>query len=212
MKKLFVVVLAFFTVGIAQGQSFLVKKNVLGVGLYTPFEKPGGYALSYERMLDKGHSLNAAQFAVKLNFKLINDDERAHFNDSLGVSVFDLDAYQYEGFSFTPEVKYYFTWNAPIGPYFSLYASYSRYSENFFLELDPVSTANYEKKISKLGRGIGAGYQFRFSELLSMDIGGGYIMEDIRSKQKNLGELVFSPLDNQKDDGLRVSVSFGILF
>lgn len=210
MKKLFVLAFAFFTIGIAQGQSFLVKKNVFGVGLYTPFEKPGGYALSYERMLDKGRSPGEAQLSFKLTSKLVNDKKHHNYGSFEGVELIDKDAYIYKGFAFTPEIKYYFTWDAPFGPYFSVFGSYQKYTESFVDIADELN--NYVVNSASLGRGIGLGFQFKFSELICVDIGGGYIMEDITVKRQGFGELVFTNQDPIKDDGLRVAVSFGLAF
>ncbi|MBC8464196.1 MAG: DUF3575 domain-containing protein [Bacteroidetes bacterium] len=210
MKRIFILLSIFLVTGAVQAQSFLVKKNIISTSLFTPFEDPGGYSLSYERMLDKGQSLNAAQFSVKLNTKLINDKKPWAYTEFEGVKIYDNEAFQYSGFSFVPEVKYYFGWDSPFGPYFSLYGSYAQYTESFKDMSDNVN--NYNTKFTRIGRGIGVGYQFRIGRLLAMDIGGGYIMEDVSSKQQKFGETDFTSLDKEKDDGLRVAVTFGVSF
>ncbi len=210
MKRIFILLSVFLIASVSQAQSFLVKKNIISTSLFTPFEVPGGYGLSFERMLDKGQSLNAAQFSVKLNAKLINDTKRWSYGVFEGVKIYDNEAFQYSGFSFTPEVKYYFGWDSPFGPYFSLYGSYTQYTESFKDMSDNVN--NYNTKLTRIGRGIGAGYQFRIGRLLAMDIGGGYMMEGVNSKIQKFGETDFTALDKEKEDGLRVAVTFGISF
>ena len=70
-----------------------------------------------------------------------------------GIELKDKDAYIFEGHALVIEFKYYFTWDAPHGPYFTLYGTYESYRENFVNIND--QTQNYEKKISVLGRGLG---------------------------------------------------------
>ena len=210
MKRIFILLSVFIISGTVQAQSFLVNKNVISTSLFTPFENPRAYGLSFERMLDKGQSINVAQFSVKLNAKLINDTKPWSYGVFEGVKIYDNEAFQYSGFSFVPEAKYYFGWDSPFGPYFSLYGSYTQYRESFKDESNNVN--NYNTKFTRIGRGVGAGYQFRIGRLLAMDIGGGYIMEDVSSKKQKFGETDFTALDKEKEDGLRVAVTFGVSF
>jgi hypothetical protein len=208
--RLSLLLLLMMVSGFVSAQSFKTSKNIVSVGLYTPFESPAGYALSYERMLDRGNSPSAAQFAFKLNMKMVNDKEKAVFTNHDGKEFFDEDAFQYNGFVFTPEVKYYFGWNAPFGVYFSVNGGYGNYVETFY-DVNNVLN-NYEKRYSRIGRGIGAGFQFMIRQVVAVDLGGGYLMEDVSLSQRNAGEKSFSALYKEKDDGLRINVTFGIPF
>ena len=82
-------------------------------------------------MLDRGRSPNVAQLSFKLNYKLINDKDDYVYDVYQGIELKDKDAYIFEGHALVPEFKYYFTWDAPHGPYFTLYGTYESYQENF---------------------------------------------------------------------------------
>ena len=71
-------------------------------------------------MLDRGRSPNVAQLSFKLNYKLINDKDDYVYDVYQGIELKDKDAYIFEGHALVPEFKYYFTWDAPHGPYFTL--------------------------------------------------------------------------------------------
>ena len=43
-----------------------------------------------------------------------------------------------------------------------------------------------KKKILKIGRGIGAGFQFKFLRIFTLDIVAGYHLQNINSKTKLL--------------------------
>ena len=210
MKKLFVLLFILLTIDNINAQSFLVKKNIISTSLFTPFEIPGGYGLSVERMLDKGRSPNVAQFSLKLNTKIINDKQAFQYTTFNGIELYDKNAFQYNGISFIPEIKYYFGWNSPFGPYFSLYGSYVKYSEIFNDIIDDQN--NYILKSNQIGRGLGCGYQFALGEFFAMDVSGGYIIEDVNLKKQDLGEEEFLSLEKLKEDGLRVSITLGISF
>lgn len=202
---------SFFLVsGLLQAQTFNTSSHIISTPLYAPFEDPRSFGLSYERMLDKGQSPNAAQFAVKFNLKKISDKKKWTYTQFDGIDVFDEDAFQYSGFSFIPEVKYYFTWDAPFGVYFNLFGALTTYTESFYNIID--YTANYNKRFIKVGRGIGLGYQFRIRKVLSMDINAGYMMEDVSPSQQSFGETEFTALNKLKEDGLRINATFGFSF
>ena len=65
------------------------------------------------------------------------------------------------------------------------------------IELDINNeAASYEKKYSIIGRGIGAGFQFKFFEYYTLDIIGGYHPKNINSKTKSFEseEFIENPL------------------
>lgn len=196
--------------GLLHAQSFYTPSHIISTALYAPFEDPGSFGISYERMLDKGQSPNAAQFAVKFNLKKISDKEKWAYDVFDGKEVFDEDAYQFSGFSFIPEVKYYFTWDAPFGIYFNLFGALTNYTESFNNIVD--QTQNYNKRFTKIGRGIGLGYQFRIRKVMTMDVNGGYMMEDVSPSQQGYGELEYTDLNKLKEDGLRINATFGFSF
>ena len=210
MRRLLFCLLIFCSIEVIHAQTFLVKKNIISTSLQSLIINPSGYSISYERMLDRGRSPNVAQLSFKLNYKLINDKDDYVYDVFQGVELKDKDAYTFDGHAFVPEFKYYFTWDAPNGPYFSLYGTYESYQENFVNIND--QTQNYEKKISALGRGLGLGYQIRITDYLNLDLGGGYLVQDTKSKRKLLLETAYIDLPNEKKDGIRIVVGLGVGF
>ena len=142
-----------------QSQTFRVSDNVLSTSLYQPFAPVGGYTLAFERMLDPGYSRNAAQFSYKINATLLSDKKKAEIANIDGQPFYNPDAFRYNGFMFVPELKYYFTWDAPMGVYLNVFGTYSSYLESYTDE-KVNSNGGYDKKISELGRGLGAGIQY----------------------------------------------------
>ena len=57
-------------------QSFRIPQNVVSTSLYQPFAPLSGYTISFERLIDPGYSLNAAQFSYKLNTTLISYNQK----------------------------------------------------------------------------------------------------------------------------------------
>ena len=52
--------------------------------------------------------------------KKISDSDRDAYQIFEGQLIYNEKAYEYSGYALTPEVKYYFGWNAPFGLYFSV--------------------------------------------------------------------------------------------
>ena len=212
MKKvLLTIVLCVFS-NILLAQYTPVPKNILTTSLSQFFEKPAGFGIAYERMLDKGRSNNAAQFGVKLDFKKISDTDRDAYQTFEGQLIYNENAYKYSGYALTPEVKYYFGWDAPFGLYFSLFGKYATFKESFEDKAENGEINNYDKNITSFGRGLGTGYQFKIKELVVIDLGIGYIIQDTKSEKQGFGEDGFSPMSDEKKDGLRLSVSLGTAF
>lgn len=210
MKKLLLTVVLYVFSNILFAQNAPVQKNIISSSLYQFFEQPAGFGIAYERMLDKGRSNNVAQFSVKLDVKKISDTDRDAYQTFENQLIYDEDAYQYSGYALTPEMKYYFGWNAPFGPYFSLFGKYSTYQESFKDIADENN--NYNSNIIAFGRGVGTGYQFIIKELVVVDLGVGYMIQDKKSEKQGYGEDDFTPLNNEKKDGLRIAVSLGTTF
>lgn len=210
MKKvLLTAVLCVFS-NVLFAQYTWVPKNLITTSLLQFFEEPAGFGIAYERMLDKGRSNNVAQFGVKLDVKKISDADRDAYQTFEGQLIYDEDAFQYSGYALTPELKYYFGWDAPFGPYFSLYGKYASYQESFKDLADENN--NYNKNITAFGRGLGAGYQFRIKELVVVDLGVGYMIQDKKSEKQGFGEDGFTPMNDEKKDGVRIAISLGTAF
>lgn len=211
MKNILLSILLFLFSNTLHSQSFRVSKNVLSTSLFQPFAPESGNTISYERMLDPGYSSNAAQFSYKINFTLISDDKKARIgNDSIQV-FYDRDAYELSGFTVLPEFKYYFTWDAPMGIYMNLFGSYMDYTE-FYKDVRIGDASNYDKKYVKIGRGIGAGFQFKILNDFAIDIVGGYHLQNISSETKSFGSDVFLENPKEKKEKLYINVHFGINF
>lgn len=192
-------------------QSFKVAGNVLSTSLYQPFDPVGGYTISYERMLDPGYSRNAAQFSYKLNFTLISDNKRSRVGEGNNQIFFDNDAYNYSGFLVLPEFKYYFSWNAPMGVYLNIFGSYTDYLTKYTdTEIGDISS--YEKKTTKIGRGIGTGFQFKIFNDFILDIVAGYHLQNISSMTKPFGMIDFVENPKNSSDKLYLNVHFGFNF
>ena len=213
-KALLIVVLCVFS-NVLFAQYTPVPKNIITTSLLQFFEQPAGFGIAYERMLDKGRSNNVAQFGVKLDLKKISDTDRDAYRVFEDQLIYNEEAYQYSGYALTPEVKYYFGWDAPLGPYFSLYGKYASYQESFKATGDdgePDAQNNYKKNITAFGRGLGAGYQFRIKELVVVDLGLGYMIQDEKSEKQGFGEDDFTPMNDEKKDGVRIAISLGTAF
>ena len=79
-------------------QSFRVPKNVLSTSLFQPFAANSGYSISFERLLDPGYSLNAAQFSYKLNTTLISYNQKKEYATIDSQVFYDKEAYKFFGF------------------------------------------------------------------------------------------------------------------
>ena len=210
MKKVLLTVILCLVSHFLFAQNTTVPKNIITTSLSQFFEKPAGFGIAYERMLDQGRSDNVAQFSLKLDMKKISDTERDAFQTFEDRLIYNEDAYQYSGYIITPEIKYYFGWSAPFGPYFSLFGKYSFYQESFTDIADENN--NYNSNITAFGRGLGAGYQIKIKELVVVDLGLGYMIQDKKSDIQLFGEDGFTPLSDEKKDGVRIAVSLGYAF
>ena len=59
---------------------------------------------------------------------------------------------------------------------------------------------------------MGTGYQFRIKEFLVLDLALGYLIQDKKSEKQAYGENDFTPINDEKNDGLRIAVSIGTAF
>jgi len=210
MKNLTLLLLLLLLSFTLHSQSFRVPKNVLSISLYQPFAPEGGYSISYERMIDPGYSVNAAQFSYKINTTFISSTKKKEFTRIDSQVFFDEDAYQFLGYSILPELKYYFTWDAPMGVYINIFGSYTDYTVTYSDVTNDA--ASYEKKFSKIGRGIGAGFQFKIYENYTLDIIGGYHPQNINSKTKSFGSDEFVESLKSKDEKIYFNINFGLNF
>jgi hypothetical protein len=210
MKKVSILIFLLFFSSSLFSQSFRIPKNVVSTSLYQPFAPTAGYTISYERIIDPGYSLNAAQFSFKLNSTIIYFNQKKEFTTINSQVFFDKKAYQFFGYSILPELRYYFTWDAPLGVYASIFGSYYNYSE-IYSDINNKA-ASYEKKYSIFGRGIGGGFQFKFFENYTLDIIGGYHPKNINSKTKSFEseEFIENPLI--EEEKLYLNVNLGVNF
>ena len=144
--------------------------------------------------------------------KIISDTDRDASQIFEGQLIYHEEAYEYSGFALTPEMKYYFGWDAPFGPYFSLFVKHVAYHESFEDKAENGEYNNYNMNITAFGRGLGAGYQFRIKELVVVDLGIGYMIQDKKSEKQGFGEDGFTPMKDEKKDGVRIAVSLGTAF
>lgn len=212
MKNVLLTILLCVFSNILFAQYTPVPKNILTTSLLHFFENPTGFGIAYERMLDKGRSNNAAQFGVKLDVKKISDADRDAYQTFEGQLIYNEEAYKYSGYALTPEVKYYFGWNAPFGLYFSMFGKYAAYHESFEDNGQNSENNNYNMNITTFGRGLSVGYQFEIKNLVVMDLGVGYEIQDKKSEKQGFGEDGFTPMSDEKKDGVRLSVSLGTAF
>ena len=171
------------------------------------FEKPAGYGLSYERLLDLGLSNDVSQFSFKISFKKISDTQREPSYIYRDVLIYNEEAKQFSGYEIKPEFKWYFGWGAPFGTYFSLAGNYESYEEVY---RDLINNANnYTSSFSVFGGGFGLGHQIVFGELISIDLGIQYIVENI---SVDLQTQTRSYFDDYKNDGVGSYVNLGLIF
>jgi len=209
--RIYFLLFLLFVVGTSQSQTFRVSDNVLSTSLYQPFASIGGYTLAFERMLDPGYSRNAAQFSYKIGATVLNDKRKVEVDSIDGQIFYDPDAIRYSGFMFVPEVKYYFTWDAPMGVYINIFGSYTSYMQTYTDEKVDSNTG-YDKKVRDIGRGLGAGIQYILFNSITMDIVGGYHLIDTSSKTKPDISDEYSDNLPTKSDKLYLNVFLGINF
>ena len=208
MKNIFTILLLITSTSI-YSQSFRASRNVISTSLYQPFTTVGGYTLSFERTLDPGYSLTAAQFSYKLNVTSLYNNRRARLDGPQ--RFYDSDAYQYSGFAIMPEIRYYFAWDAPVGVYMNLFGSYADYSR-IYTDVRVGNAANNETRYSEIGRGIGAGYQFKIFDDFTLDIVLGYNRLVLNSETKNYGSDEFIENPKENDEKFYVNLHFGVNF
>lgn len=211
MKNTLLLFILFFFCSSLYSQTFRVSKNVLSTSLYQPFSSEGGYTISFERMLDPGYSSNAAQFSYKMNATLISSTKKAKYTTINSQVFYDKDAYQFSGYSLLPELRYYFTWDAPMGVYMNLFGNYTSYSR-FYTNITVSDDVSEQIKYTNIGRGIGAGFQFKIIENYTLDIIGGYHLQNINSETKRSGSDEFVDDPDEKEERLYFNVHFGINF
>lgn len=211
MKKISILIFLFSLSSSIYSQTFRVSKNVISTSLVQPFVPVGGYTIAYERMIDPGYSSNAAQFSYKLNATLISSTKKAKFTTVNSQIFYDEDAYQFSGYSILPELKYYFTWDAPMGVYFDLFGNYTSYS-SIYTDIAISEVESEEKRFKKIGRGVGLGFQFKIFDNYTLDIIGGYHLQNINSETKGLGSDEFVENPKEKDEKLYFNAFLGINF
>lgn len=211
MKKISFLIFLFFLSSSIHSQTFRVSKNVISTSLFQPFAPVGGYTVAYERMTDPGYSSNAAQFSYKLNATLISSTKKAKFITVNSQIFYDEDAYQFFGYSILPELKYYFTWDAPTGVYLDLFGNYTSYT-SFYTDITISEVDSEDKRFKKIGRGVGLGFQFKIFDNYVLDFIGGYHLQNINSETKGIGSDEFIKNPNEKDEKLYFNVFFGINF
>ena len=192
-------------------QTFKVSQNIISASVFQPITTEGGYTLSFERMIDPGYSRNIAQFSYKMNITLISKTKKSEYLRLDSQVFYDEDAYRYSGFSILPEIKYYFTWNAPIGIYMNIFGSYMDYNYSY-TDIRISNEISEEITFLKIGRGIGTGFQFKLYKELTLDIVAGYHLQNIKSKTKLLGNDKFIDNSDEIDEKIYMNIHFGISF
>lgn len=207
--KFMMVNVLMFNCFLSSAQSF--NDNIISTSITSPMFKPSSYSLSFEHVLDKGYSLNVAQLSYKLNLNIIYDNTKAKVGEYNKTDFFDTDAYQFRGYSIVPELRYYFTWDAPMGFYFSLYGGYAVFNETY-IDTDIGDLQSYVKKTTAIARGFGAGYQYKLVGILVMDVTVGYLVENLNSSIKLYAESEYNSLPKETDDGLYFNATLGFPF
>ena len=62
MKKTSILILFLLHSFSLLSQSYRIPTNVVSTSLFQPFAPISGYTISFERIIDPGYSINAAQF------------------------------------------------------------------------------------------------------------------------------------------------------
>ena len=98
-----------------------------------------------------------------------------------------------------------------MGFYINVFGSYTNYVRNYTNIL--VSNEVFEeKRYENIGRGIGGGFQFKVVKNFTLDLVGGYHLQNITSKTKLLGNEDFIENPLIKAEKLYVNIFFGINF
>lgn len=212
MQKSFLIFLCFVSLTISSmAQSYKDTKNVVSISLIDPFLKSNSYSLGYEHTLDKGYSPNVSQLSYKLIGSLINDSDKRLLNTFRGVEIFDNNAVEYSGYKFMAELRYYFQWNAPEGYYFVVFGGFAQQNE-VFTDRSENSNLGYDLSSTDISRGLGFGVQYKLSKILSMDVLAGYNVSSVSQSRLIIETNEKIEIDPFNKDGLRISVSIGLMF
>ena len=98
-----------------------------------------------------------------------------------------------------------------MGIYINLFGSYTDYIKTY-TDVRIGEASSYEKKYTKIGRGIGAGFQFKIFSDFTLDIVGGYHLQNVSTETKSYGSDEFLENPKEKDENLYLNVGFGINF
>lgn len=200
----------FFISADAQYKDF--NRNVISTNIYSPFLKVRSYSLSYERVLDKGYSPKVSQFSYKISGILVRDTDKAGLYEWKENTIYDLDAVAYDGCSVLAELRYYFLWHAPVGYYISVFGAYSDVNEVYTDRRKPPYFLVTETQVSKVSRGLGVGSQYRLYRSILVDILLGYRIDDINEKETDVNTNIVVNKDPSTEDGLYISINFGVSF
>lgn len=212
MQKSFLIFICFVSLTISSmAQSYKDTKNVVSISLIDPFLKSNSYSLGYEHTLDKGYSPNVSQLSYKLIGSLINDSDKRLLNTFRGVEIFDNNAVEYSGYKFMAELRYYFQWNAPEGYYFAVFGGFAQQNE-VFTNRRENSNLGYDLSSTDISRGLGFGVQYKLSKILSMDVLAGYNVSSVSQSRLIIETNEKIEIDPFNKDGLRISVSIGLMF
>ena len=192
-------------------QNFKETKNVFSFNLIDLFLKPNAYSVGYEHTLDKGYSPNVSQLSYKVIGSILSDTDKRLLNTFRGNEIYDNNAVEFSGFEFTAEFRYYFQWNAPEGYYFVLFGGFADENE-IYIDRREGFDDGYESSSTKISRGLGLGYQFKLSKILSLDILGGYNVSKISQTSIMTESNQELEIDPYTKDGLRISFALGVMF
>ena len=207
-KKILIILFITFNFSNVFSQNRSNSLNVISSNIAYYFEKPSGFGVSYERILDQNRSNNISQFSFKLSCYRILDIEKENQYSYRGVNISNDEAKKISGFSIEPSFKFYFGWGSPFGTYFSILGSYSNYEE-VYTDIIDINN-NYISKYSSIGRGVLLGHQFVISKSISIELGLGYLVENIKLETTDYQNLTIN--SNRIDDGLKINSSIGFVF
>ena len=208
LKRILIVLILSFNFSNVFSQNSLNSLNVISSNIAYIFEKPSQFGVSYERVLDQVRSNDISQFSFKLGVYKILDVEKENQYIYRGVNISNDEAKQFNGFLIEPSFKYYFGWGSPFGTYFSILGSYTNYEEVYTDVVDENN--NYNSRYSSYGRGLLVGHQFIIGNSISIELGLGYLVEDINLE---ISRNQSSPINVKTgNDGIKINTSLGFIF
>tara|TARA_B100000575_G_scaffold236243_1_gene198148 strand:- start:472 stop:1107 length:636 start_codon:yes stop_codon:yes gene_type:complete len=208
LKRILIVLILSFNFSNVFSQNSLNSLNVISSNIAYFFEKPSQFGVSYERVLDQVRSNDISQFSFKLGVYKILDVEKENQYIYRGVNISNDEAKQFNGFLIEPSFKYYFGWGSPFGTYFSILGSYTNYEEVYTDVVDENN--NYNSRYSSYGRGLLVGHQFIIGNSISIELGLGYLVEDINLE---ISRNQSSPINVKTgNDGIKINTSLGFIF